>query len=60
MPADGQQVGLDLWPREHDLPPRWGGLPVAWGDWTDTAAVIICPPHATQTDAITAAPPGRA
>ena len=44
MPAEGQHVGLDLWPREHDLPPRWDGLPVEWGDWTDTAAVIICPP----------------
>ena len=44
MPVEGQQVGLDLWPREHDLPPRWDGLPVEWGDWSDTAAVIICPP----------------
>lgn len=43
MPAEGQQAGLDLWPREHDLPPRWDGLPVQWGDLSDTAA-IICPP----------------
>ena len=28
MPAEGQQVGLDLWPREHDLPPRWDGLAI--------------------------------
>ena len=28
MPADDQQVGLDLWPREHDLPPRsWRATP---------------------------------
>ena len=44
MPAEGQQACLDLWPREHDLPPRWDGLPVQWGDWSDTADVIICPP----------------
>ena len=42
--AEGQQVGLDLWPRDHDLPPRWDGLPVQWGDRSDTAAVIICCP----------------
>uniref|UniRef100_A1UQG7 Uncharacterized protein n=1 Tax=Mycobacterium sp. (strain KMS) TaxID=189918 RepID=A1UQG7_MYCSK len=43
-PTDGQQASLDLWPREHDLPPRWDGLPVQWGDWSDTAAMFICPP----------------
>jgi hypothetical protein len=40
----GEQVGLGLWPREHDLPPRWDGLPVEWGDWADTDGVFICPP----------------
>lgn len=35
---------LDLWPRQHDLPPRWDGLPVEWGDWTDTPDIHICPP----------------
>ena len=35
---------LDLWPRQHDLPPRWDGLPVEWGSWSDTADIIICPP----------------
>jgi hypothetical protein len=44
MKAEGQQACLDLWPREHDLPPRWDGLPVQWGDWSDTADVIMCPP----------------
>jgi hypothetical protein len=44
MPAEGHQVRLDLWPREHDLPPRWDGLTLEWGDWSDTADVIICPP----------------
>lgn len=43
-PTDGQQASLDLWPREHDLPPRWDGLPVQWGDWSDTAGMFICPP----------------
>ena len=42
--TDPQQSALDLWPREHDLPPRWDGLPVQWSDWTDTADIIICPP----------------
>ncbi|EHB48788.1 hypothetical protein MycrhDRAFT_5629 [Mycolicibacterium rhodesiae JS60] len=35
---------LELWPRQHDLPPRWDGLPVEWGDWSDTADIFICPP----------------
>lgn len=35
---------LDLWPRQHDLPPRWDGFPVEWGQWSDTAEVFICPP----------------
>lgn len=45
MPStDGQQASLDLWPRQHDLPPRWDGLPVQWGAWTDTAGMFLCPP----------------
>ncbi|GAB4987866.1 hypothetical protein BB737_00380 [Mycobacterium avium subsp. hominissuis] len=44
MSGDGEQVGLDLWPQEHDLPPRWDGLPVEWGEWEDTAGVFVCPP----------------
>ncbi len=60
MPAEGQQACLDLWPREHDLPPRWDGLPVEWGDWSDTTNVIISPPRAAPTDAITAASPSPA
>lgn len=39
-----EQIGLDLWPREHDLPPRWDGLPVQWGEWDDTGGAFICPP----------------
>lgn len=35
---------MPLWPRQHDLPPRWDGLPVEWGDWSDTADIYICPP----------------
>lgn len=38
------QVELELWPRHHDLPPRWDGLPVTWGDWKDAGTVFICPP----------------
>lgn len=39
---------LELFPRQHDLPPRWDGLPVEWGEWSDTAGVFICPPPKTQ------------
>lgn len=38
--TDSQQGALDLWPREHDLPPRWDGLPVQWGDWTDGGSPV--------------------
>lgn len=40
----GEQLGLELWAREHDLPPRWDGLIAEWGDWDDTGRVFICPP----------------
>lgn len=39
----GQQ-SLELWPRDHDLPPRWDGRPVEWGEWSSTGDVFICPP----------------
>lgn len=42
--SGGDQLGLELWPREHDLPPRWDGLSVEWGDWEDTGRMFICPP----------------
>lgn len=38
------QGSLTLWPRAHDLPPRWDGLPVQWGQWSDTGDVFLCPP----------------
>lgn len=38
------QTVLPLWPRQHDLPPRWDGMPVEWGNWTDTDDIFICPP----------------
>ena len=44
MSEAGQQLGLDLWAREHDLPPRWDGLLVEWGDWDDIGRMFICPP----------------
>src|SRR4051812_17128651 len=37
------QAELDLWPREHDLPPRWDGMPVEWGEWQDSSDVFVCP-----------------
>jgi DNA (cytosine-5)-methyltransferase 1 len=37
-----EQITLALWPREHDLPPRWDGLPVEWGEWSEIG--LICPP----------------
>ncbi|MEB3023402.1 MULTISPECIES: CpXC domain-containing protein [Mycolicibacter] len=43
-----EQIGLELWPREHDLPPRWDGLPVQWGDWRPPPELFICPPSRTQ------------
>lgn len=39
----GQET-LELWPRDHDLPPRWDGHPVEWGEWSCTGDVFICPP----------------
>lgn len=42
--SDSEQISLELWPREHDLPPRWDGMLVEWGSWSDTSGVFICPP----------------
>lgn len=39
-----EQLGLELWSRDYDLPPRWDGLPVEWGQWDDPAPMFICPP----------------
>ena len=39
-----EQTELELWPRKHDLPPLWDGMPVEWGEWSDTARVMMCPP----------------
>jgi len=39
-----EQLGFELWERTHDLPPRWDGMAVEWGAWTDTAGIIMCPP----------------
>lgn len=36
--------GQGPWAREYDLPPRWDGLPVEWGPWWDSAAMVVCPP----------------
>jgi len=43
MAADAQ-IDLELWPREHDLPPRWDGLIVEWNQWSDTEHIFVCPP----------------
>lgn len=43
-PPDGIQESFDLWPRTHDLPPRWDGLQVQWEGWRDIGAIFICPP----------------
>jgi len=40
----GQQLGLELWSRTYDLPPRWDGERVVWGRWDDLGQVFICPP----------------
>jgi hypothetical protein len=35
--------------RAHDLPPRWDGHPVTWGDWENQPTVVfICPPPRTS------------
>lgn len=47
-PRNLDQLGLELWPREHDLPPRWDGLPVEWGCWDDTGRAFMCPPPKPQ------------
>lgn len=44
MASNAEQPGLELWPREHDLPPRWDGLPVEWGEWREPVNVFLCPP----------------
>ncbi|WP_234797269.1 hypothetical protein [Mycobacteroides chelonae] len=41
--SGSEQIGLELWPRDHDLPPRWDGLLVEWGSWSDTSKIFICP-----------------
>lgn len=45
---DPDQGSLELWPRDHDLPPRWDGMPVQWGDWDDTGRIFMCPPPKPQ------------
>lgn len=42
------QISLELWPRDHDLPPRWDGLPVDWGEWDDSGRGFVCPPPRPQ------------
>lgn len=29
--------------RKHDLPPKWNGLAVRWGEWKKAPYVFICP-----------------
>lgn len=48
-PSPAEQLDFELWPREHDLPARWDGLPVQWGEWEDTDDMFICPPPAHPT-----------
>lgn len=43
------QGELQLWPRDHDLPPRWDGLPVEWADWKAQPQTFICPPPRRPT-----------
>lgn len=38
----GEQLGFELWPRTHDLPPRWDGMPFEWGAWSPTGGLRIC------------------
>lgn len=44
MSRNAEQPGLELWPREHDLPPRWDGLPIEWDQWREPPTVFLCPP----------------
>lgn len=48
--AEAGQGELDLWPRTHDLPPRWDGLPVQWGAWSSTGEVFMCPPRRVRSE----------
>lgn len=36
------QIPLSLWERECDLPVRWDGMPVTWGEWASVAPMFIC------------------
>lgn len=38
----GEQLGFELWPRTHDLPPRWDGMPVDWGTWSPSKGIRLC------------------
>ncbi|OYN76835.1 hypothetical protein [Mycolicibacterium sphagni] len=35
-----EQTELPLWERKHDLPPRWDGMPVEWGEWTAESMLL--------------------
>lgn len=33
-----------MFPRDHDLPPKWDGRPVQWDGWHTLMPAFICPP----------------
>lgn len=41
----GDRPGSELWDLEHDLPPRWDDVAVAWGSWDYEVAIQFCTPQ---------------
>lgn len=48
MTDHGEQPQLDLWPRTHDLPPRWDGAPIEWGPWKPGLNMFACGPRSLR------------
>ncbi|MCT7372154.1 hypothetical protein [Mycolicibacterium llatzerense] len=48
MTDHGEQTHLELWPRQHDLPPRWDGAIVEWEPWKPGLTMFVCGPRSLR------------